>query len=195
MIQEAALLTLALALTAAAWQDVKTREIDVRIFAAAGVAATVLMWLNWGNPLYTFSLAVGAILALLTRLLGTGYADSIALALISTAPPIAFLPAPFIAVMAGSVLLPATMLWLYVKNRGRPCRMSTLEKLTHICVSPEEFAKNPVKYVVGDVKDLEKYDPSTVEIKGWVKAKYGLPYLLHLAVGFWIYASLFLLLR
>jgi preflagellin peptidase FlaK len=124
MIQEAALLTLALALTAAAWQDVKTREIDVRIFAAAGVAAAVLMWLNWGNPLYIFSLAVGAILALLTRLLGTGYADSIALALISTAPPIAFLPAPFIAVMAGSVLLLATMLWLYVKNRGRPCRMA-----------------------------------------------------------------------
>jgi preflagellin peptidase FlaK len=195
MIQEAALLTLALALTAAAWQDVKTREIDVKIFAAAGVAAAVLMWLNWGNPLYIFSLAVGAILALLTRLLGTGYADSIALALISTAPPIAFLPAPFIAVMAGSVLLLATMLWLYVKNRGRPCRMGTLEKLTHICVSPEEFAKNPVKYVVGDVKDLEKYDPSRVEIKGWVKAKYGLPYVLHLAVGFWIYASLFLLLR
>jgi preflagellin peptidase FlaK len=194
MIQEAALLTLALALTAAAWQDVKTREIDVRIFAAAGVAAAVLMWLNWGNPLYTFSLAVGAILALLTRLLGTGYADSIALALISTAPPIAFLPAPLIAVMASSVLLLATMLWLYVKNRGRPCRMGTLEKLTHICVSSEEFAKNPVKYVVGDVKDLEKYDPSRVEIKGWVKAKYGLPYILHLAVGFWIYASLFLLL-
>jgi preflagellin peptidase FlaK len=191
MIQEAALLTLALALTAAAWQDVKTREIDVRIFAAAGVAAAVLMWLNWGNPLYIFSLVVGALLALLTRLLGTGYADSIALALISTAPPIAFLPAPFIAVMAGSVLLPATMLWLYVKNRGRPCRMSTLEKLTHICVSPEEFAKNPVKYVVGDVKDLEKYDPS-MEIKDWVKAKYGLPYVLHLAVGFWIYVALFL---
>ena len=195
MIQEAALLTLALALTAAAWQDVKTREIDGRIFAAAGVAAAVLMWLNWGNPLYTFSLAVGALLALLTRLLRTGYADSIGLALVSTAPPIAFLLALFIAVIAGSVLLLATMLWLYVKNRGRPCKMGTLEKLTHICVSPEEFAKNPVKYVVGDVKDLEKYDPSRVEIKGWVKAKYGLPYILHLAVGFWIYASLFLLLR
>jgi Flp pilus assembly protein protease CpaA len=46
MIKEAALLTLALALTAAAWQDVKTREIDVRIFAAAGVAVAVLMRLN-----------------------------------------------------------------------------------------------------------------------------------------------------
>jgi hypothetical protein len=40
-------------------------------------------------------------------------------------------------------LLPATMLWLCAKNRGRPCRMGALE--THICVSPEEFAKNPVK--------------------------------------------------
>jgi len=185
MIQEAALLALALALTAAAWQDVKTREIDVIIFAIAAVPAAVLMWLNWGNPLYTLSLVLGAALALLMRLTGSGYADSIALALISTAPPIAFLPAPFIAVMAGAVLLPATMLWLYVKNRGRPCEMKTLEKLTHICVSPEEFAKNPLKFIVGDAKDLEKYAPP--EVKGWVKAKYGLPYILYLAVGFWIY--------
>ena len=97
VLQEAALLALGLALTAAAWQDVKTREVDVRIFAAAGAAAAALMWLNWGNPLYTLSLAVGALLALLTRLSGAGYADSTALALISTALPVAFLPAPFTA--------------------------------------------------------------------------------------------------
>ena len=186
-------MALGLALAAAAWQDVKTREIDVRIFAAAGVAAAVLMWLNWGSPLYMFSLAFGAALALLTRLTGSGYADSLALALIGTAPPAALLPAPFVAVTAGAVLLPATMLWLYVKNRGRPCEMKTLERLTHICVSPEEFARNPVKYVVGGVKDLEEYDPSTVEVRGWVKAKYGLPYVLHLAVGFWAYVALFFL--
>jgi preflagellin peptidase FlaK len=161
-LQEAALLALGLALTAAAWQDVKTREIDVGIFAAAGAAAAVLMWLNWGNPLYTLSLAVGALLALLTRLSGAGYADSTALALISTAPPAALLPAPFTAVAAGSVLLPATMLWLYAKNRGRPCK----------------------------IKDLEKYDPPM--IKGWVKAKCELPYVFHLAAGFWIYMALFL---
>jgi hypothetical protein len=29
-------------------------------------------------------------------------------------------------------------------------------------------------------------------IKGWVKAKYGLPYVLHLAAGFWVYMALFL---
>lgn len=125
--QGVVLLALGLALAAAAWQDVKTREIDFRIFAAAGVAAVVLMWLNWGSPLYMFSLVLGAALALLTRLTGSGYADSLALALISTAPPLAFLPALFIAVAAGAVLLPATMLWLYVKNRGRPCEMKTLE--------------------------------------------------------------------
>ena len=89
VVREAAVLALGLALTAAAWQDVKTREIDVRIFAAGGAAAAVLMRLNWGNPLYTLSLAVGALLALLTRLSGAGYADSAALALISTAPPTA----------------------------------------------------------------------------------------------------------
>jgi preflagellin peptidase FlaK len=118
VVREAAVLALGLALTAAAWQDVKTREIDVGILAAGGASAAVLMWLNWGNPLYTLSLAVGALLALLTRLSGAGYADSTALALISTAPPTAP-PAPLAAVAAGSVLLPATMLRLYAKNRGR----------------------------------------------------------------------------
>ena len=39
-----------------------------------------------------------------------------------------------------------------------------------------------MKYVVGGVKDLEKYDPP-------MKAKYGLPYV---AAGFWIYVALFL---
>jgi Flp pilus assembly protein protease CpaA len=43
VLREVAVLALGLALTAAAWQDVKTREIDVRIFAAAGVAAAVLI--------------------------------------------------------------------------------------------------------------------------------------------------------
>jgi len=68
--------------------------------------------------------------------------------------------------------------------------MKTLERLTHICVSPGEFAKNPVKYVVGDVKDPRNTTPPM--IKGWVKAKYGLPYVLHLAAGFWVYMALFL---
>ncbi|NAZ34463.1 MAG: prepilin peptidase, partial [Pyrobaculum sp.] len=185
MIQEAAVLAIGALLSLAAWQDVKTREIDVKIFAAAAVPAAVLISLNWHSPLYLFSLAVGAVLALLTRLLGSGYADSLALALISTAPPLAFLPAPFIAVMAGSLLLPATMLWLYLKNRGRPCKMKTLERLTHICVSREEFAENPLKFIVGDVKDMERYDPAKVEVQGWVKAKYGLPYLLSLTLGYW----------
>jgi preflagellin peptidase FlaK len=193
MIQETALMALALALTAAAWQDVKTREIDVRIFAVAAIPAAAWRWLNWGNPLYAFSLMLGVTLALLMRLAGSGYADSLALALISTAPPLAFLPAPFIAVMAGSLLLPATMLWLYLKNRGRPCKMKTLERLTHICVSREEFAENPLKFIVGDVKDMERYDPAKVEVQDWVKAKYGFPYLLSLTLGYWICVTLYFL--
>jgi len=190
MIQKAAVLAIGALLSLAAWQDVKTREIDAWIFAAAAVPAAVLIYLNWHNPLYLFSLAVGAVLALLTRLLGSGYADSLAIVLISAAPPIAFLPAPFIAVMAGSLLLPATMLWLYLKNSGRPCKMRTLERLTHICVSRDEFMKSPLKFIVGDVKDVERYDPAKVEVQGWVKAKYGLPYLLYLTVGYWAYVLL-----
>ncbi len=192
MIQEVAVLTIGALLSLATWQDVKTREIDAWIFAAAAVPAAVLNYLNWHNPLYLFSLAVGAVLALLTRLLGSGYADSLALVSISVAPPIALLPAPFIAVTAGSLLLPATMLWLYLKNRGRPCKMRTLERLTHICISRDEFIKNPLKFIVGDVKDVERYDPAKVEIQGWVKAKYGLPYLLHLTVGYWVYVLVLL---
>ena len=179
-------------LSLAAWQDVKTREVDAWIFAAAAVPAAVLICLNWRNPLYLFSLAVGAVLALLARRLGWGYADSLALALIGAAPPAASLPAPFTAVAAGSLLLPATMLWLYLKNRGRPCEMKTLERLTHVCISRDEFIKNPLKFIVGDVKDVERYDPAKVEIQGWVKAKYGLPYLLHLTVGYWVYVLVLL---
>ncbi len=192
MIQEVAVLAIGALLSLATWQDVKTREIDAWIFAAAAVPAAVLIYLNWHNPLYLFSLAVGAVLALLTRLLGSGYADSLALVLISAAPPIAFLPTPFIAVTAGSLLLPATMLWLYLKNRGRPCKMRTLERLTHICISRDEFIKNPLKFIVGDVKDVERYDPAKVEVQGWVKAKYGLPYLLYLTVGYWVYVLVLL---
>lgn len=185
MIAEAAL---GVFITLAALQDVKTREIDPRIFLAAAAPAAALIYLNWGNPLYFFSLAVGASLALLMRALGSGYADSIALALISAAPPMLFLPTPFVVVMAGSALLPATMLWLFLNNRRRPCRMSALEKITHICVTREEFAKNPLKYIVGEVKDMEKYDPTAARVEGqWIKAKYGLPYLVYLAVGYWVY--------
>jgi hypothetical protein len=71
MIQGAAVLAIGALLSLAAWQDVKTREIDVKIFAAAAVPAAVLISLNWHSPLYLFSLAVGAVLALLTRLLGS----------------------------------------------------------------------------------------------------------------------------
>jgi preflagellin peptidase FlaK len=187
-LRKAAVLALGLALTAAAWQDVKTREIDVRIFAAAGATAAVLMWLNWGNPLYTFR--SGGPPRLVDAAVGAGYADSTALALISTAPPVALLPAPFIAVMAGSVLLPATMLWLYVKNRGRPCRDAGeadphMRLARGICEKPGEIRRRR-RQRPGEVRPIQSGDKRLVE------AKYGLPYVFHLAVGFWVYVALFL---
>ncbi|ABL88796.1 peptidase A24A, prepilin type IV [Pyrobaculum islandicum DSM 4184] len=182
---------LGILLTIAAIQDLKTREIDPRIFIASAAPAAMLIYLNWGSPLYLFSLAIGAALALSMRLLGAGYADSIALALISAAPPVLFLPTPFVVVIAGSLLLPLTMLWLYLKNRKRPCQMSALEKITHVCVSRQEFLKNPLKYIVGEVKDMEKYNPTAIKTeKEWIKARYGLPYLAYLAVGYWAYITI-----
>lgn len=189
-----AVVALAALLVVAAWQDLRTREIDVKIFAAMTPFAALLVVDNWGSIFYFFSLGVGLLLALLMRVFGSGYADSLAMAAISTAPPLLpFLPTPFVAVAAGAPLLLATMAWLYLLNRRRPCKMTRAEMLTHICVSREEFLRNPLKYVVGDVRDMERYDPSKVEVRDWVKAKYGVPYIVYLAVGFAAYTFLYLL--
>jgi len=40
------------------------------------------------------------------------------------------------------------------------------------------------------VKDVERHDPAKVQ--GWVEAKYGFPYLLSLALGYWAYVLLLL---
>ena len=189
-----AVVALAALLVVAAWQDLRTREIDVKIFAAMMPFAALLVVDNWGSFFYFFSLGVGILLALLMRVFGSGYADSLAMAAISTAPPLLpFLPTPFVAVAAGTPLLLATMAWLDLLNRSRPCEMTRAEMLTHICVSREEFLRNPLKYVVGDVRDMERYDPSKVEMRDWVKAKYGVPYIVYLAVGFSAYTLLYLL--
>ncbi len=195
MIEALGVAAIGAVLTAAAVQDLKSREIDARIFAAGALPAALLVALNWGSPLYLFSLGVAAALALLMRLLGSGYADSISMALIGAAPPpLPFLPTPFVAVMAGSALLPAHVAYLYLKNRKRPCKMTLAERLTHICVSIEEFRRSPLKYVVGDVRDMERYDPSKLELRDrWIKAKYGLPYVVYLAAGYWAYVAIWLL--
>ncbi|MEZ0318721.1 MAG: prepilin peptidase [Pyrobaculum sp.] len=194
MIDAVAVVALALLFATAAWQDLRTREIDVKIFAAMAPLAALLVVENWGSPFYFFSLGVGLLLALLMRVFGSGYADSLAMAAISTAPPLLpYLPTPFVVVISGTPLLLATVLWLYLLNRRRPCKMTRFEMLTHICVSRQEFLRNPLKYVVGDVRDMEHYDPSKVEIKDWVKAKYGVPYVVFLAAGFAVYTLIFLL--
>jgi preflagellin peptidase FlaK len=187
VLREAAVLALGLALTAAAWQDVKTREVDVRIFAAAGAAAAVLMWLNWGNPLYTLSLAVGALLALLTRLLGAGYADSTALALISTGLH-SLPPGPLhsgygrLRVASGGYAVALREEPRPPLQNGRVGEADPHMRLARgICKKPEIRRRR---------RQRPRDDPSM--IKGWVKAKYGLPYVLHPAAGFWIYVALFL---
>jgi len=142
-------------LSVAAWQDLKTREVDVWLFAAMALPAALLAWANWGNPFYYISLAAGILLALFMRALGTGYADSLALAAVSTAPPPPFLPTAFVVVIASAALLPATALWLYYRNRGRPCKMSLVEGLTHVCISGAEYREAlargaAFKYIVGE---------------------------------------------
>ncbi|MFN7105133.1 MAG: prepilin peptidase [Pyrobaculum sp.] len=203
MIQEAAVLAIAALLSLAAWQDVKTREIDIWLFVAMAPPAAVLLYLNWGDLMYFFSLLVGLGVAFLMRILCAGYADSIAMAVISTAPPIYMFPTAFVAIMAGSTLLPAVMTWLYLENRERPCEMSLLERFTHLCVSREEFYSD-IRYIHRTASlcipyrhnpgDLERYDPRAVKIEGeWVKAAYGMPYLAILAAGFAIYTAIMLL--
>ncbi len=200
MIQEAALLSLAVLLSIAAWQDVKTREIDVKLFIAMAPPAFVLLYLNWGDPLYLYSLTAGLATSLLLRILCAGYADSIAVVAISTAPPVSFIPTAFFTILAGSTALPVTMVWLYAKNRNKPCKMTTVEKLTQICVSREEFYSS-VKYVHTTSRlcipfrknpgDLERYDPKQVKLDAeWVKTAYGTPYLTMLSIGFVIYIFL-----
>jgi preflagellin peptidase FlaK len=196
VIQEAAVLAIGCALALAARQDARTREVDARVLAAAAAPAALLVYLNHGNSLYLASLALGLAVALAARLLGAGYADSIALAAVSAAPPVCSLPAAFIAVAAGSAALPAIMLRLYVTNRGRPCRMTAFEMLTHVCVSREELARSPLKYIVGSVRDMERYDPGSVKVDAeWVKARYGVPYVLLIALGYWAYAAAYFMLR
>ncbi|MCX8136492.1 prepilin peptidase [Pyrobaculum aerophilum] len=193
MLQEAAVIALGVVLAAASWQDVRTREIDAWIFAVGALPAAALIYMNFPYPFYLFSLAVSLVLASVMRFLGSGYADSIAMALIGSAPPVPPFPTAFIVILAGSVLLPVHMVHVYLANRGKPCEMTSLEKLTHICISKEEFHKNPTKYIVGEVRDVEKYDPRRLEVREqWIKAKYGLPYLLYLTVGYWIYVILYL---
>ena len=182
-------------LTVASIEDLRSREIHWATLAAGVPPALYLALQNLHSPFYLFSLGVALVLALLMRVLGSGYADSVAIALIGSAPPLLpFLPTPFVAVIAGSLLLPLQVGYLYLLNSKRPCKMSPLEKLTHICISKEEFLRKPLKYILGDVKDVEKYDPSKVEVREeWVKAKYGLPYVVYLTAGYWFYVALSLL--
>lgn len=178
-------------LSIAARQDLKTREIDVWIVLAMYLPAALAAYLSWTAPLYLMSPVLGAMLALAMRAMGAGYADSLALLAISLfPPPVPYFPTPAVVVMGTAFSIVGTMLWLYYLNSRRPCRMTPLQRLTHVCVSRDELLRGGVKYIVGDVHDLEKYRPPADVDEEYVVAKYGLPYLAHLAVGFAIYTAL-----
>lgn len=185
-----ALLELA-ALAYASYQDIKTREIDAWIIAAMYAPALAAAYLSWGKPLYIMSPILGAVLALIMRITGSGYADS--LTILATSffpPPLPYLPTPVIVVMGSSPSIFATVLWLFLSNKGRPCKMTLAERFTHACITREEALKNKHKYIIGQAKDLEKYKaPEDVEGE-YVVAKYGLPYVAHMALGFAVYALL-----
>ncbi|MEZ0248671.1 MAG: prepilin peptidase [Thermoproteus sp.] len=179
----------------ASYQDVKSREIDAWVIALLYAPALAAMYFSWREPMYFLSPTLGALLALVMRLTGSGYADSLAILALSFFPPfLPFLPTPAVVVIGTSASVAGTALWLLLTNRGRPCRMSALQRLTHICVSREEVLKAPHRYIIGDVKDLERYMPPKDVRDDYVIAKYGVPYILHLALGFAVYLALYLII-
>ncbi|MEL9989775.1 MAG: prepilin peptidase [Thermoproteus sp.] len=194
IIEALGLLELAI-LGLASYQDVKSREIDVWVVALLYVPALAAAYFSWREPIYLLSPVLGALLALVMRLTGSGYADSLAILALSLFPPLLpFLPTPAVVVIGTSASVAGTALWLLLTNRGRPCKMSALQKLTHICVSREEVLKAPHRYIIGDVKDLEKYRPPKDVKDDYVVAKYGVPYIVHLTLGFAIYLALYFII-
>lgn len=189
MIAQAAALAELIPLAIAAWQDVKRREIDIVVIAAMYVPAAIALYYSF-RPVYILSLGLGAILAAVMRATGSGYADSLAiLALSLFPPPFIFLPTPAVIIIGTLIPLVGTALWLALANRGRPCKMTWSQRLTHICVRREEVLRHPYRYIVGDAEDLERYTPPR-EIEGeYVLAKYGAPYVAYLAVGYLLYLA------
>ncbi|MBP1449314.1 MAG: prepilin peptidase [Thermoproteus sp.] len=177
-------------LAIAAYQDIKTREIDMYLIILIFIPSLFSFYLYYKIPLYFLSPLLGAILALVMRLTGSGYADSLVLLAISFfPPPVPFMPTPAVVVAGSSAPALATTLWLALRNRGMPCELSLLQRLTHVCASREEVLKHPHRYIIGDVKDLEHYTPPEVK-EEYVVARYGVPYVAYLAVGFSLYVLL-----
>lgn len=176
----------------ASYQDIKSREIDAWIIALMYIPALAAMYLSWRTPLYVMSPILGLILALAMRLTGSGYADSLVVLATSFFPPfLPFLPTPAVVIIGTSISILATMLWIFLSNRGKPCRMTLAQRLTHVCVTREEALRNKHRYIIGQVKDLERYRPPEDIREDYVIAKYGVPYVAHMTLGFALYLVLY----
>ncbi len=175
----------------ASYQDIKMRELDAWVIAALYAPALAAAYFSWREPLYAASPILGIVLALAMRISGSGYADSLTILAISFfPPPLPYLPTPAIVVMGTGLSILATSLWLFLSNRGRPCEMTLIERFTHVCISREEALRNKHKYILGRVKDLEKYKPPESIDDEFVVAKYGVPYVAHMTFGFALYMLL-----
>jgi preflagellin peptidase FlaK len=176
----------------ASYQDVKTREIDAWVIALLFPPALAAAYLSWSAPLYIMSPILGLVLALAMRLTGSGYADSLAIAALSLFPPFSpVLPTPAVVVLGAGISVLGTSIWLLLVNNRRPCRMTLTQKFTHICITREEALKRSHRYIIGEVKDVEKYKPPERIEGDYVVARYGVPYVAHMALGFALYLALY----
>ena len=189
----------ALLLGVAAYQDVKSREIDSRNVYALFLPAPFLLALHLGNPLYLANLAYGALFAATLYALRVGRADVLAVASLSFLPPLTWSPLdlPVLSVVINAMLLQLLVVpYQYIKNRGAPCTFrGIVERLTTLCVPVEEVRRSPHRYIVAYRRgmDLERYDPraqlETLKGMSHVKVHYGLPTLLFLFLGLAIHMA------
>ncbi|MGC8582629.1 MAG: prepilin peptidase [Thermoproteus sp.] len=179
----------------ASYQDIKTREIDAWVVALLFPPALAAAYFSRGTPLYLMSPILGLILALAMRLTGSGYADSLTIIALSLFPPFSpVLPTPAVVVLGAGISILGTSIWLFLANRGKPCKMTLAQRLTHICIPREEALRRSHRYIIGEVKDLEKYKPPERIEGDYVLAKYGVPYVAHMALGFALYLALYWIL-
>ena len=187
-----------LPLAYAAYTDVRARLVDVRAVVALGAVAAWSAASARLDVAYALSLIVGAVVALVKRLAGSGLGDSLAVALIGAIyTP---MPTSMMVIAFTGVPLLATMVWLALVNRRRRC-VSGFAVFTHYCASPRELVEQPHRFAPIGARDLERVDLDEVRRLGveaggrgvgYVAVKYGVPYVAHLAVAYAAYVVLIL---
>jgi len=57
--------------------------------------------------------------------------------------------------------------------------------------NPRGGPKRSHRYIIGEVRDVEKYKPPERIEGDYVVARYGVPYVAHMALGFALYLALY----